>query len=116
MSSIGAESDGRLWPDNYLDTLVNDLIATAFYNPELAGLKFAALARYAVLQRFQNELNYSITVSMMALENVLQSALIQVGSQCSDFAILRNVNSEPQAIGLGALHNNYVRKPKKHIR
>jgi hypothetical protein len=116
MSSIGAESDGRLWPDNYLDTLVNDLIATAFYNPELAGLKFAALARYAVLLRFQNDFNNNIVLSMMALDSVLQSALTQVGCQRSDFAILRNCSSEPQAKGLGALHNNYVRKPKKHIR
>ena len=116
MSSGEEENGGRAGPDNPLDTLLNDLAVTAFYNPEMVGLKFAALARYAVLQRFQNELNYSITVSMMALENVLQSALIQVGSQCSDFAILRNCSSEPQAKGLGALHNNYVRKPKKHIR
>lgn len=116
MSSAKEESGGRAGPDNYLDTLLNDLVFTAFNNPEMVGLKFVELARYAALLRFQNELNYSITVSMMALDSMLQSALLQVGSQCSDFAILRNVNSEPQAIGLGALHNNCARKSKKHIR
>jgi hypothetical protein len=116
MSSIGAESDGKSWPDNYLNALINDLAFTAFYNPEMAGLKFAALARYAVSLQFQNDLDYNLTLNINALGTVLQSALIQVGSQCCDFAILRNCNSEPQAIGLGALHNNYTRKPKKHIR
>jgi hypothetical protein len=116
MSSIGAESDGRSWPDNYLDTLLNDLAVTAFYNPELAGLKFMAIARYAALLQFQNDLNYSITLSMIALDSVLQSALIQAGSQFYGFATLRNCSSEPQVKGLGALHNNYVKKPKKHIR
>ena len=116
MSSIGAESDGKSWPDNYLNALINDLAFTAFYNPEMAGLKFAALARYAVSLQFQNDLDYNLTLNINALGTVLQSALTQVGCQRSDFAILRNCSSEPQAKGLGALHNNYVRKPKKHIR
>ena len=115
MSSTVTESDGRSLPDNYLDTLVNDLIATAFYNPEMAGLKFVELARYAVLLQFQNDLNKRVMLSMMALDCVLQSALMQVGSQNCDFATLRNCNSEPQVTRLGALHNNYVRKPKKRI-
>ena len=116
MSSAEEESGGRVGPDNHLDTLLNDIIVTPFNTLELVGLKFVELARYAILLRFQNELNYSITLNVNALDNMLQRALTQVGSQCSDFAILQNVNSEPQAIGLGALHNNYARKPKKHIR
>jgi hypothetical protein len=112
------ESQGfaRYWPDSHLDALINDLAFTAFNNPEMVGLKFVALARYAILLQFQNDLDYSIMLSMIALDNVLQSALMQIGSQCSDFAILRNCNSEPQVTRLGALHNNYIKKPKKHIR
>ena len=116
MSSGEEENGGRAGPDNYLDALITDLAVTALYNPEMVGLKVMALVRYAVLLQFQNDFNYSITVSMIALDSVLQSALTQVGSQYSDFAILRNVTPEIQAKGLGAMHNNYVRKPKKHIR
>jgi hypothetical protein len=76
MSSAKEENGGRAGPDNYLDTLLNDLAFAAFNNPEMVGLKFVELARYAVLLRFQNELNYSITVSMMSIDNVLRSALI----------------------------------------
>jgi hypothetical protein len=61
------ESQGllRYWPDSQIDTLVDELVDTALYHPELASLKLADLLRCVlliqVLHQYENQLDACVT-------------------------------------------------------